>query len=282
MQKPNDIKTIRETLAEIRKNLNDAKKGLSERIDAIDKTDEMLSISDKIYSHLENKTVPQVLTQSGIKMTNNLVPLSKEIVATWESSIEKESRALSAMFNTSQYIAGTALSGATLSDPRMTPTEWTVLENQVETAKDREYVSRELILINQRYSDMYNNAWKAKAALQTDKARQPLANVREVVYQLLHEYAPDEEIKKQSWFIPNPESKTGVTHGDRVKYIASKVKDSSLSYELISMTTDYTNLINQLSKTLHKHGSIEEQEAINDMYRADSLLRMLLKCLRNM
>lgn len=143
--------------------------------------------------------------------------------------------------------------------------------------QNKELVLNELNKIDSGIAGIYQSIKLLQNAPMKDSARQITSCMREVIYQLLHKIAPDNEIKLEKWFQPNHDSKSGITHLDRFTLIKQKTKNKSVKKEIEEKSTEYIQLINNLSRTIHSHGDIVNVEAAKDIYKANNLIKLIIK-----
>jgi hypothetical protein len=80
--------------------------------------------------------------------------------------------------------------------------------------------------------------------------------LRELIRELFIKIAPDQELKRCSWFVPNKESKTGVTRAHRIRfaifsYLSEKDFPESFCEEVDSLCKEILESIDELSKLTH-------------------------------
>jgi hypothetical protein len=79
-----------------------------------------------------------------------------------------------------------------------------------------------LSAINPALLELRRGAWAALASTTPDSLRQAAHSAREMINQTLQQGAPDDEVKVQPDFRPDPTSKSGVTRRMRLRYIMNK------------------------------------------------------------
>lgn len=113
---PDDIKKIIDSLDKTQDNLNKSKGTLSKWLDEVGYQIELTDEQKNLWSELDKQgNVPAPITLSGINMAQSLVQNSEEIaIYIDQSRIDQAIYTASAI---GESIAGTAISGATLSYP---------------------------------------------------------------------------------------------------------------------------------------------------------------------
>lgn len=219
---------------------------MSKWLDEVGYQIELTGEQKNLWSELNkqgNVTVP--ITVSGYNMAQSLIQNSEKI-ATYidESHIDQSIYTASAI---GESIAGTAISGATLSyPPDKLPQAYYQLDKVVSQRTNHVDISQKLRSIDPSLADEYDNAWLGLHATSKDETRSPMLLIREVVNRLYHHYAPDYKVKAH--FNLSKDEKIERRH--RVDYIATLIdawRKPAFLREKQALLDIYGELSNKLS-----------------------------------
>jgi hypothetical protein len=107
----------------------------------------------------------------------------------------------------------------------VSPESWFTISDAGRRALERvafDALDEVLLRIRPHFPEMHEGMHVAVRSGTPDAARQAAHSARELLTQVLNAEAPDEEVMCQSWFVPNPESRTGVTRKDRARFVMTK------------------------------------------------------------
>lgn len=107
---------------------------------------------------------------------------------------------------------------------------------------------------------------------------------REVVRHVLHELAPISEIKKCQWYVPNEQSKDGLTRADRINYIVHGGISPEYVLDVLGLNIAHERkvllkIINDLSKYTHVNPSTFNLPQEHSERIANDACQALLKLL---
>lgn len=105
---------------------------------------------------------------------------------------------------------------------------------------------------------------------------------RELIRHILYNLAPDSEIKKCTWYIPNSNSKNGITRIDRIQYaIRGGLSDSFIEKHLSINTHVITKQVINAVNALNKYTHIEEDVFQVSEIDGSSIVKNSLEALDN-
>ena len=122
----------------------------------------------------------------------------------------------------------------TLSD-LVAPDDWVAITEAGKVALDRgvlDDLDTALSSIGPNLLELRRGAWAALASKNPDSLRQAAHSARELINQVLQQVAPDDEIKAQPGYQPDPSSKSGVTRRMRLRFIMTDRKGKSSDSDL--------------------------------------------------
>src|SRR5437868_5441414 len=107
------------------------------------------------------------------------------------------------------------------------PEDWVVITDSGRDALKRgalDDLDDVLQRINPYLVQVRRGAWAALGAAHPDSLRQAAHSARELIDQVLKEGAPDEEIRRETGFRPDPGSLSGITRRMRLKLLMRKYR----------------------------------------------------------
>ena len=114
--------------------------------------------------------------------------------------------------------------------------------------------------------------------ISTDKIPQATLSMREVLRQLLDKLAPDEDVRRASWYI-EPTEDPKVNRSMKVRYILSG-SGSPASKSTLKLIDSYAKAVNmtyaELSSEVHKYGSSIESTAETLLEACEIVIKLIL------
>jgi len=144
-----------------------------------------------------------------------------------------------------------------------------------EHERKKQKISKFLNNLSPHLSNTYLGAYENLSIVSYDPERGAIALMREVVNQTLGILASDDEIKKQTWYLAEPSSKTGVTRKHRIRYITEVKARNHESAELIMNNADLFDLIVEKLNKMHERNKLDVIESRGFFYQAEELLEIL-------
>lgn len=130
--------------------------------------------------------------------------------------------------------------------------------------------------ISPHLADIYLNANENLDIISVEPERGAAGLMREIVDQTLGILAKDNEIKKQTWFVPDPTSDSGITRAHRLKYIAETKSLNNKAKELIEENAELFKVtVKNLNESFHKRKQLDKEETKSFFYQAETLLKIL-------
>lgn len=162
------------------------------------------------------------------------------------------------------------------------PEEWRVITEEGRKVLDRgalDDLDRVLAALSPEFVNMRRGAWRASNSQAPDTLRQAAHSGRELVSQVLQRVSPDDEVRAQSWFKPNPSKAHEVSRKARYKHAILK-RCRGWSESDLDVALKAGDLLEaqhkKLSANAHAHGPVDRQ-AVNDALNTmDMVLRVLL------
>jgi hypothetical protein len=124
--------------------------------------------------------------------------------------------------------------------------------------------------------EIRRGAWAALASSQPDSLRQAAHSGRELIDQALKEGAPDVDIKSQSGFKPDTNSKSGITRSMRLKFLMKKDK-GTVSRSDFAIAEKACELVIALDAKLTAQAHSRTAPSINDVNDVLEAAEMALK-----
>lgn len=122
-------------------------------------------------------------------------------------------------------------------------------------------------------------AWSALRSGQPDSLRQAAHSVRELIDQVLKATAPDEEVRNEPGFRPDPSSSSGVTRRMRLRLAMRKYRGTVSDSEL-DMAVKASDLVlavdNRLTGLAHSRTAPSREDVKDSLEAAELALRRLL------
>ena len=162
------------------------------------------------------------------------------------------------------------------------PEEWRVITEAGRKALDQgalDGLDRELADLSPEFIEMRRGAWRAAQSLAPDTLRQAAHSGRELVSQVLRRVSPDEDVRAQSWFTPNPGKPQEVPRKARYKHAMLK-RGRGWSESDLDVALKAGDLLEaqhrKLSANAHAHGPVDRQAVHDALSTMDMVLRILL------
>ena len=96
-----------------------------------------------------------------------------------------------------------------------------------------------LIKIDEKFLDIRKGAWDVLKLPTPDKISQATNSIQDLADNIMRHLAPNEIIKKQPWFKPDPGSKSGITRRHRITLIVSDFEQGKIPEETIVFLDKY-------------------------------------------
>jgi len=277
-----DISQIIKSLDQSGLNYDKARDKVTRWADELGFQAELVDGQKKLWQDFSEINISPVVTTSGIAMGQEVLKQSQRIVdSLWGNSQIDDS--ISTASTASEYMAGTAMSGATLSyPPGAYPNSYHQLNRIIDQRNEGGSIASKLEIIEQSLADEYRNAWQNLHISSKDKTRSPMFLIREVVTRLYHHYAPDEKVKQ--YFLSDKKAtevikNKGVQRKYRIDYIASIIVNPWRQSAFQAQSKSFLKIYPQLSKA-HKHGGLSFEQTKGFLYQANALIRLLLDSLQ--
>ena len=278
----NSISKILKSLDQSSLNYNKARDKASKWADDLGFQMELVDGQRKLWQDFSKVDVPPVVTTSGVVMGQEMLKQSQRVVdSLWSNSQIDES--ISTASTASEYMAGTAMSGATLSYPLGAyPNSYHQLNNIIIQRNETDLITSKLEAIEQSLADEYRNAWMNLHVSSKDETRSPMFLIREVVTRLYHHYGPDEQVKQ--YFLSDKKvskviNDKGIQRKHRIDYITSIITDPWKQSAFQSQAKSFLKIYPQLSKA-HKHGRLNTEQTKGFLYQANALIKIILDSLQ--
>lgn len=161
------------------------------------------------------------------------------------------------------------------------PEEWMVITDAGRSALERgaiDELDAALFKLSPSFVDMRRGAWRAANSTLPDTQRQAAHSGRELVNQILHAVAPDEEVITQDGYQTRKDGK-GPTRRDRYKLAVKKRGRgwSDTDVEVIEKAVDLMEAQRtKLDGTAHSRQQIDPQTVPDALHTIDMVLRLLL------
>lgn len=162
------------------------------------------------------------------------------------------------------------------------PEEWRVITEEGRKALQRgalDDLDHALADLSPEFVNMRRGAWRASNSLAPDTVRQAAHSGRELVSQVLQRVSPDDDVRAQDWFTPNPGNPHQMPRKARYRHAILKRgrgwSDSDLDVALKAgdlLEAQHT----KLSANAHAHGPVDRQAVHDALNTMDMVLRTLL------
>lgn len=145
------------------------------------------------------------------------------------------------------------------------PLDWMKVTEQGKKALSKNALDEfdgELLLIGEGVYANRDQMWSSFHSVGAKKNLTACHAARELIDQTLRTLSPDEEIKKQQWFKPNNDSRSGIIRKHRLEYI--------LRDRMPVFSADYLDILHvimprELWKEAHLEEINDDEEYINDL-----------------
>jgi len=162
------------------------------------------------------------------------------------------------------------------------PSDWAVITDAGKQALRRntlDDLDEVLVRISPDLLEIRRGAWAALASARPDSARQAAHSARELIDQVLKVGAPDEEIRSQLNFRPDPSSSSGITRRMRLRVLMSKYRGETSESDLAVVEKAGELLLaidTKLQAGSHDRSAPIEAEVRESLSIAELMLRRLL------
>ena len=160
------------------------------------------------------------------------------------------------------------------------PEDWLEITEAGRRALERralDVLDEALVAVSPHLVDLRDGAWSAIASGGVDSLRQGAHSGRELLDQLLRSLAPDDEVKAESWFEPDPGVRGGVTRRHRWRLaIKKRGLETDDLRSLESLTELLLSCANKLAGLAHTRSESDKQEVVDGITATEIALRRLL------
>jgi RNA-directed DNA polymerase len=160
---------------------------------------------------------------------------------------------------------------------RTVPTKY-ALKPLVTTEHDTEALSHLLSSVDPLLEEKRLGAWMTFKGSSTDRIAQATHSMRELLRQLLDKLAPDEDVKRASWY-SKPTEDPEVTKRMRVRYILSGY-DSTINKKMVDFIDSIADAAqmtySRLNSEAHKYGRSIESTAETYLEACELVIKLIL------
>jgi hypothetical protein len=155
-----------------------------------------------------------------------------------------------------------------------------VLTRLTRTEAGSDNLDRALSTVRPHFAEMRRGAWRAFASGQPDSVRHAAHSGRELLSQILHALAPDDEVRVQPWFQPERSSKSGITRRQRARLAMEKRGSGTLSDKEFAVAAAATDLVyaiaDKMNAEAHAQERLVREQVAASLNALEAVLRLLL------
>jgi DNA-binding PadR family transcriptional regulator len=162
------------------------------------------------------------------------------------------------------------------------PEQWLEITTAGRRALERgalDELDEVLFALDRSFVELREGAWAALESEQPDSFRQAAHSGRELIEQVLHKVAPDDEMRAEPGFKPNPEAKSGITRSMRLKYgqRVGRIRSSESNLRVAEAAERLViEIDNRLMALAHSREIVLKADVRDALVVAEIVLRRLL------